>query len=217
MKKKKIFLLTLAMVASFGLASCGNEKTNETNNENKETVTEKDRGVEDKSKSDIKLPDVGFEEENNPNPSGGEKPIDDKPNYDEIPEVVTTDEVIAVDDGDYIEVEAGSASLDITDSGKYLYASPNIGYNFLGWFLGDECISTESYFKADKDAEKLAAKFEVKEEFKDLIFTSTETECVLTGVKDTAPIDLVLPEGITKIATEAFKEFTFPYIGIFTK
>ena len=158
MKKKNILLLAFAMFASFGLASCDEDTPI--------NVSEHSRGEVDNSSSNIILPDVDFEEDPNVNPNPQVDP--NKPNYDEYDDVVTTTDTISTDNSGFIEVDAGSASIDVTDGGKFLYASPNIGYKFLGWYLGDECLSTESYFKVDKDAEKIAAKFELEDGFKDL-------------------------------------------------
>lgn len=100
---------------------------------------------------------------------------------------------------------------NVTNEGEYLYgsehftttATPNLGYEFLGWFSDDECLSTEStyLFTADRDVE---AKFGVREEMGIFYFNSTATRCSITGLKDTTVTDVVIPDYVTAIEVMAF-------------
>lgn len=184
MKKKRIYL-ALAMIATLGLASCDNEielkpiNSGETNNE----TSFNKRGNKDDSESKIELPDVLFEKE------------EEEPKKEEIIEIVGSDT---------IETDAGSGKAIELGDIRYLTANVNIGYDFEGWYLGDELLSKDLTYKCELDG-NVYAKFTLKNEFKYLEFESNDTTCVVTGLKEGAPYDLVIPEGVTKIASEAFK------------
>ena len=197
--KKKI-LLTLAAFAAFAaLTAC--EKTNVTtkqtttevvtttadNNNSNELTNNHDRGTIDNSLPKIDLPDVLFPK-------------------DEVEQTLdATDESISLGDGDYVETNAGSGLSETVEGERYLTATVNVGYNFLGWYLGDKLLSTELKYKCKDGENGVEAKFALKEEFKYLEFTSSETECVVTGLKENCPAVLVIPEGVTEIAENAFR------------
>ena len=197
--KKKI-LLTLAVFAAFAaLTACNksNVTTKQTttevitttadNNNSNELTNNHDRGTIDNSLPKIDLPDVLFPKEE------VEQTLD------------ATDESISLGDGDYVETNAGSGQSEIVEGERYLTATVNIGYNFLGWYLGDKQLSTELKYKCKEGENGVEAKFALKDDFKYLEFTSSETECVVTGLKDNYPAVLVIPEGVTEIGENAFR------------
>ena len=96
--------------------------------------------------------------------------------------------------------------------GKYPYqkeitlvAKANLGYNFVGWYDGDTLISTEENytFTVAKNL-SLTAKFEVSAEMQNFNFTSTETTCEITGIKDKTVTSIIIPDCVTSIGKRAF-------------
>ena len=112
---------------------------------------------------------------------------------------------------------AGSGTYNRYNDTAYLVARPYIGYEFKGWYLGDDLISpNEDYsFKVDKDLD-ITAKFKMKDEFIPFEFYSNLDECYIDGLLDTSINDLVIPEGVTEIDQYAFtdkrniEKVTFP-------
>lgn len=96
-----------------------------------------------------------------------------------------------------------------------------MGYRFLGWYGadGDLVSSGETYsFSLDLDV-TYSAKWEVAEEMSPFVFTSTEESCAITGVRNTAIAEIVVPESVTAIGQGAFKgcaslrRITLPFMG----
>lgn len=197
--KKKI-LLTLAAFAAFAaLTACNksNVTTKQTttevvtttadNNNSNELTNNHDRGTIDNSLPKIDLPDVLFPK-------------------DEVEQTLdATDKSISLGDEDYVETNAGSGQSEIVEGERYLTATVNVGYNFLGWYLGDKLLSTELKYKCKNGEDGVEAKFALKEGFEYFEFTSSETECVITGLKENNPSVLVIPEGVTEIGENAFR------------
>ena len=110
----------------------------------------------------------------------------------------------------YLE-NSGDDCGNVTNEGEYLYgsehftatATPYLGFEFIGWFSDDECLSTElTYvFTAERDVE---ARFGIREEMKIFYFNSTTTSCSITGLKDTTVTDVVIPDYVTAIEGLAF-------------
>ena len=113
----------------------------------------------------------------------------------------------------------------ITNSGTHKYgkvitttATPNLGYEFIGWYSGEELLSTDSTytFTVDKD---VMAKFAVKTEMSYFNFTSTATTCSITGVKYKTITEIVVPDYVTSISQGAFsgcsslESITIPFVG----
>ena len=188
MKKNKI-LLTLAFFATLTLVACGKknvttENNTTTDNNNTVVVNDHDRGSEDNSLPKIDLPDVIIKDNNL--------------------SFEATDESISLGSGDYVETNAGSGSSETVDGAKFVSATVNIGYEFLGWYCGDKLVSTELKYKCKAGEENIAAKFRLKEGFEYFEFTSDEEECIVTGLKEDYPTNLVIPEGVTEIVQYAF-------------
>lgn len=208
--KKKTILIILSFFASFALFSCDEKEVKDTVNQ-----IVHDRGQKEESKSeDIKYPDLILptkEETDEPTepesqePSGPTESTEPESQEPSLPDV-NADETIDFDGGTVVETDAGTGYSQKLDEGEMLFATTNIGYEFIGWYLGNKLLSTDSFYQTGKDEVGVTAKYKLKEEFEYLVFTSNETECVLTGVKDNCPSVLVLPEGITKISYSAFYE-----------
>ena len=115
-----------------------------------------------------------------------------------------------------LTTEGLSAAGAFTEGGTYDYgtnltltaSSPNLGYDFLGWYEGDTCLTTENVYTfalPDKDI-VLTAKYEVKAEMASFYFNSTQTECVITGVRDTSIKEIIVPDYVVKIENAAFRD-----------
>ncbi len=87
-----------------------------------------------------------------------------------------------------------------------LIAKPNVGYQFLGWFDGDNLLSEDKTysFSVEKNL-NIVGKFGILPEFSFFEFMSDQVSCTITGLKDGAPLDLLIPEGVTKIGKDALR------------
>ena len=115
---------------------------------------------------------------------------------------------------------------NITNMGSYKYgeegfsttATVYLGYDFLGWYSGEELISTDLTYEFTVE-KSVVAKFEVKEEMANFNFTSITTDCTITGVKDKTITEIVFPDYVTSISGGAFsgcsnlQSITLPFIG----
>jgi len=194
MKKKRIFI-SLALFASLGLISCTKTDNTPTDNTTLNNTITHDRGSVDDSPSNIEIPSELIEQNIEPTETNIE---------------VNGEIDFGQED---IENEAGVGHSENIDEGKLLFATPKIGYELIGWFKGDTLLSTSSTFKT-KDATGIVAKFKLKKEFENLIFESNERECILYGITDQSIYDLVIPEGITRIAKEAFRDTNVLFVTL---
>ncbi len=203
--KKKLILIALAIFASLSLALVSCDDLVPTNSE---TTKIHDRGTKESPKEDIKLPDVIIPKESkeeDPTVIPAPTTIEDDDEEDDRPIVdVDADEEISFDKGSVIETDAGTGYSEKLEDGEILYATTNIGYEFVGWFLGNKLLSTNTFYKASDDEVGVTAKYTLKKEFEQIEFTSTPTTCTVTGVKKGYSYELTLPEGVTKIASNAF-------------
>lgn len=102
---------------------------------------------------------------------------------------------------------AGDGEFNVVNNTTKLTAKPFIGYEFTGWYDGETLISTSpSIDLSVSDSMNITGKFEVKDEFKDLEFTSDRTTCSITGLLDDTVVNVVIPEGVTEIVENAFKD-----------
>ena len=114
---------------------------------------------------------------------------------------------------------------NVTNAGTYKYgtqlssvATVNLGYDFSGWYGGEELFSKNiTYtFTIEKD---VTAKMTPKAEMENFLFTSTETTCSITGIKDKTVTEIVVPDYVTSIDGSAFNgcssltEITLPFVG----
>ena len=120
-----------------------------------------------------------------------------------------------------------SSAGSITNTGNYKYGTdaftatatpPNLGYDFLGWYSGEVLLTSDlTYtFTATQD---VTAKFAVKAEMANFNFTSTLTDCSITGIKDKSVTQIIIPAFVTSIGDFAFRncnsltEITLPFVG----
>ena len=106
-----------------------------------------------------------------------------------------------------------SGAGELLGSGNYGYAStvnieaePYLGYEFAGWYDGDNLVSSQSSYTFSLPASDVAytAKFAVRDEMSNFAFTSTFDECTITGVKDKSVTDITIPDYVTSIGDYAF-------------
>ena len=129
-----------------------------------------------------------------------------------------------------VNVEYDSKAGIVTGIGTYNYgteislmaSSPNLGYNFLGWYdENDKRLTTEYIYSFTLGTDNLffIAKYEVKEELESFTFTSTATTCIITGVKNKSVTDLIVPGYVTEIEEGAFSgcnsltNVSLPFVG----
>ena len=99
----------------------------------------------------------------------------------------------------------------ITNGGKHKYGkeisstatSPNLGYNFTGWYNGETLLSSDSTYTFTV-TQDITAKYVVKVEMSNFKFASTLTACTITGIKDKTVTEIVVPEYVTIIGNNAF-------------
>ncbi len=104
-----------------------------------------------------------------------------------------------------IGIVSGSGEYYTYDNNAILTAKPNIGYDFIGWYDGDELLSEDKTYSFNITSNlDINAKFEVSDSFKYFEFTSTQSSCVIKGLVAQAPETLIIPEGVTEIETSAF-------------
>ena len=84
-------------------------------------------------------------------------------------------------------------------------SASNIGYTFNGWYIDGELVCSENEYshKIVEDV-VISAKYSVVEEMKIFEFTSTETTCEITGIKDRKALKIIIPYGVTSIGVNAF-------------
>lgn len=86
-------------------------------------------------------------------------------------------------------------------------AIPNRGCEFLGWYSGDDLVSTDASYNYTVD-KKLQARFSPKAEMADFEFSSSTTHCKITGIKDKTATKVIIPNCVTSIGDYAFKGCT---------
>ena len=90
-----------------------------------------------------------------------------------------------------------------------LSASTNaVYYEFIGWYSGDEFLSSELELYCDILEADIEARFDVIEELKPFNFTYTDTTFTITGVKDTNVGEIIIPDCVTSIGSSAFRYCT---------
>ena len=124
--------------------------------------------------------------------------------------------------------DAGSVSgvSNATYAGKEttITAKTNKGYTWLGWYEGETKLTDELSYKfimpADSNnAVTYTAKYEVKAELSNFIFSSTATTCTITGIKDKSITEIVIPDYVTNINAGALsgcsslENLTIPFVG----
>ena len=84
-------------------------------------------------------------------------------------------------------------------------AAINIGYTFNGWYIDGELVSSENEYshKIVEDV-VISAEYSIVDEMQIFEFTSTETTCEITGIKDIEVSEIIIPYGVTSIGVNAF-------------
>ena len=99
---------------------------------------------------------------------------------------------------------------NITNTGSYKYgkeitttATPYLGYDFVGWYNGEELLSSDLTYTFTA-TQNVTAKFEVKEEMANFTFSSTTSNCSITGIIDKTITEIIVPDYVTSISQGAF-------------
>lgn len=82
-----------------------------------------------------------------------------------------------------------------------LLAKPYVGYCFNGWYVDSVLLSTDRYmeFNIPNEDACIGLQCELLDDMENLVFTSDETECLVTDIKDKSVTDLVIPSCVTEI------------------
>ncbi len=116
-----------------------------------------------------------------------------------------------------ISLKSENTYLNSTNgSGNYEYNSSvtittadALGCDFVGWYDEEELLSTEKEYTFNMPATDVTytAKWKAKDEMANFEFKSSDTTCVITGVKDNAT-NLVIPNYVTGFDNLAFRDCT---------
>jgi len=104
---------------------------------------------------------------------------------------------------------SGVGSATAVGAETTIMATTSAGYTWLGWYDGDTKVSegtSLSYtFVMPSASKTYTAKWIVNEEMSNFIFISTQSSCVINGVKDKSVSSIIVPEYVTLIAESAFE------------
>ena len=78
-----------------------------------------------------------------------------------------------------------------------------LGCEFIGWFNGDELLSSEKEYLFTAEY-NVTAKFKIKDEMANFNFTCSVDTCKITGLKDKTISEIVIPEYVTSIEDSSF-------------
>ena len=99
---------------------------------------------------------------------------------------------------------SGAGSFEYLSS-KTVTATANIGYTFDGWYIDGTRVSTStSYTFTVEKSVTIEARWAISSDFTGFNFTSTQTTCTITGIKDKTVTNVVIPNTVTSIRYEAF-------------
>ena len=97
-------------------------------------------------------------------------------------------------------------------------ATEYMGCEFLGWYNGEELLSTAKEYTFTIE-NNVTAKFKVKDEMSNFNFFSSVDTCNITGLKDKTVPEIIIPDYVTSIGSDAFRgcnslaSITLPFIG----
>ena len=105
---------------------------------------------------------------------------------------------------------------EISGAGTYEYGSPvticaepYLGYDFVGWYDGEELLSASAEYTFAMPAwAGYTAHFKVRDDMLPFTFYSTATTCTLTGVKDGATTHVVIPAYVTELTLRGCANLT---------
>ena len=116
----------------------------------------------------------------------------------------------------------------ITNSGSHTYCDglevvlkasvSKLGYSFVGWYSAGELLSKDTEYRTVVDR-NIEARFALSSAMQNFYFTSTATECSITGIKDKTVLEIIVPDYITSIAEGAFsgcsslESIQLPFVG----
>ena len=125
--------------------------------------------------------------------------------------------------------DASAGTVSALD-GKYkvgdsvtISATAFVGYEFLGWFDGDELIhGGVSYTFAMTEFDvTYTVKWKVRDDLELFIFTATADTCTVIGINDKTVTEISVPDCVTAISKGAFsgcgnlQSLTLPFIGAY--
>lgn len=93
-----------------------------------------------------------------------------------------------------------------------------LGCEFLGWYNGEELLSTAKEYTFTI-VNNVTAKFKVKAEMSNFNFNSSVDTCNITGVKNKTVSEIIIPDYVTSIGSNALRgcnslaSITLPFIG----
>ena len=107
-----------------------------------------------------------------------------------------------------------SAAGSVSGAGSFEYlsqktvtATTNIGYTFDGWYIDGTRVSTSTSYTVTVDKSMtIEARWVISSDFTGFNFTSTQTTCTITGIKDTTVTNIVIPNTVTIIGSSAFHD-----------
>ncbi|MBE6590356.1 MAG: hypothetical protein E7643_09285 [Ruminococcaceae bacterium] len=114
-------------------------------------------------------------------------------------------------------IKSHTGAGEVSGGGSYTYgadvtlsATTNMGYDFLGWFAGSECLATGAVYTYTLGAssDTVEARWKIWEELSDFDFVSAPLTCTVTGVKDKTKTSYVIPSYATAIGDGAFADCT---------
>ena len=97
-------------------------------------------------------------------------------------------------------------------------ATEYLGCEFLGWYSGEQLLSTNKNYAFIID-KNVTAKFKSKQETSNLIFTADKTTFIITGIQDKTVTQIIIPNYTTSIRESSFsgcsrlEEITIPFVG----
>ena len=97
-------------------------------------------------------------------------------------------------------------------------ATEYLGCEFLGWYNGEELLSIAKEYTFTVEY-NVIAKFKVKDEMSNFNFNYSVDTCNITGVKDKTVSEIIIPDYVTSIGSNAFRgcnslaSITLPFIG----
>ena len=78
------------------------------------------------------------------------------------------------------------------------------GCEFLGWYNGEELLSTAKEYTFTI-VNNVTAKFKVKDEMSNFNFNTSVDTCNITGLRDKTVSEITIPDSVTSIGAEAFR------------